>query len=195
MGLAAFLPSAATRLSFPLGYWNGLAVFVAFYAVPLLLRLAIVAQSFLVRGVAIASIPALAATIYLQASSRGGVATALTGTAVFLALTARRWAAVAALVVATVGALGAVSILLPRTQLVNGPLEGELAGEPTGVDGRGPHRPCVHRDGRRLGRHVCSPRSAQLIILGGSASLLLRPWRSLSWRDSLLPMPSNASTS
>ena len=124
-GLAAFLPSAATRLSFPLGYWNGLAVFVAF-AVPLLLRLAIVAQSLLVRGVAVASIPALAATIYLT-SSRGGVATALTGTAVFLALTARRWTAVAALVVGTVGALGAVSILLPRTQLVNGPLEGELA--------------------------------------------------------------------
>ena len=42
--LATFLPCAATRLSFPLGYWNGLAIFVGL-GIPLLLRVALVARS------------------------------------------------------------------------------------------------------------------------------------------------------
>jgi hypothetical protein len=51
--LVTFLPSAATRLSFPLGYWNGLGIFVAL-GVPLLLRLALVPRSATVRGLALA---------------------------------------------------------------------------------------------------------------------------------------------
>src|SRR5262249_13324917 len=39
-GLAALLPSARTRLSFPLDYWNGLGIFVAL-AFPLLLHRAL----------------------------------------------------------------------------------------------------------------------------------------------------------
>ena len=42
--LPTFLPGTVTRLSFPLGYWNGLAIFLAL-GVPLLLRLALVARS------------------------------------------------------------------------------------------------------------------------------------------------------
>ena len=41
--LPTFLPGTVTRLSFPLGYWNGLAIFLAL-GVPLLLRLALVAR-------------------------------------------------------------------------------------------------------------------------------------------------------
>ena len=75
--LATFLPGAATRLSFPLGYWNGLAIFLAL-GVPLLLRVAVVARTSAVRGLALAPIPMTAAGIYL-ASSRGGVVAAVVG--------------------------------------------------------------------------------------------------------------------
>ena len=118
--LATFLPSAATRLSFPLGYWNGLAIFVGL-GIPLLLRLALVARSSVARGLALAPIPALACVIYL-ASSRGGVAVALVGTVVFLALTERRWSAAGAVVASGAGVVAAVAALLERDELVNGPL-------------------------------------------------------------------------
>ena len=118
--LATFLPSAATRLSFPLGYWNGLAIFVGL-GIPLLLRLALVARSSVARGLALAPIPALASVIYL-ASSRGGVAVALVGTVVFLALTERRWSAAGAVVASGAGVAAAVAALLERDELVNGPL-------------------------------------------------------------------------
>ena len=125
--LATFLPGAATRLSFPLGYWNGLAIFVGL-GVPLLLRLALVARSPILRGVALAPIPAIAAVIYL-ASSRGGVVTAFVGTLTFLLLTEPRWNAAAAITVAGVGSVTAIAVLLDRTTLVNGPLGTDIAND------------------------------------------------------------------
>jgi len=122
--LATFLPGAATRLSFPLGYWNGLAIFVGF-GVPLLLRVALVARHPVTRGVALAPIPVMAAVIYL-ASSRGGVVTAFVGTLAFIVLTERRWSAAAAIAASGVGSLAAVAVLLERNALVNGPLGTEL---------------------------------------------------------------------
>src|SRR4029453_12484880 len=47
----AFLPAAASRLSFPLGYWNGLAIFVAL-GVPILLSVAVVLPVAAIRGFA-----------------------------------------------------------------------------------------------------------------------------------------------
>lgn len=123
-GLATFLPSAVKRLSFPLGYWNGLGIFLAL-GLSLLLRLALVARSPLARGLAITPVPALAAALYLT-SSRGGFATALVGAIAFLALTERRWSALAALVVASAGAAAAIAVLLARNELVNGPLGTEV---------------------------------------------------------------------
>jgi O-antigen ligase/polysaccharide polymerase Wzy-like membrane protein len=122
--LPTFLPGTVTRLSFPLGYWNGLAIFLAL-GVPLLLRLALVADSTLVRGLALAPMPMIAATVYLT-SSRGGVATALVGSVVFLVLTERRWAAAAAIGASLVGAAVAIGVLLARDALVNGPLGTDL---------------------------------------------------------------------
>ena len=123
-GLAAYLPSSVTRLSFPFGYWNGLAIFVAL-GIPLLLRAAVVGTDAQVRAVALAPIPVIAAVIYLT-SSRGGVATALIGAVVFLALTERRWRAAGAAVTALLGAAVAVVVLLERDELVNGPLGSAL---------------------------------------------------------------------
>ena len=123
-GLATLLPSASTRLSFPLGYWNGLAVFAGL-SVPLFLRSALVARSATGRGLALAPIPALASVIYL-ASSRGGVVTAAVGMSAFVVLTERRWDAAAAIGVSGVASAVAVAVLVDRTELVNGPLGTEL---------------------------------------------------------------------
>jgi cytochrome c-type biogenesis protein CcmH/NrfG len=124
-GLATFLPSSVTRLSFPLGYWNGLGVFVAL-GVPLLLRLALVGKDTATRSLALVPIPVLAAVIYLT-SSRGGVATALVGAVVFLALTECRWRALCALLVTVLSAASSVVVLLAQDELVNGPLGTGLA--------------------------------------------------------------------
>ena len=123
-GVAASLPSAATRLSFPLDYWNGLAVIVAL-GVPLVLRAAMTGRSAIARGLALAPLPVIASVIFLTAS-RGGIATALVGVIVFFALSERRWSAAGALVVAALGSAAAVAILAARSELLNGPLGTDL---------------------------------------------------------------------
>ena len=120
-----FLPSAYTRLSYPVGYWNALAILLAF-APPLLLRAALAAGGPIRKGLAVAPFPALAAAIYLT-SSRGGVATALFATLCFVCLTRNRWAAFAATALVFVGSLGAVLALQSRPELVNGPLDTGVA--------------------------------------------------------------------
>jgi len=122
--LPTFLPGTVTRLSFPLGYWNGLAIFLAL-GVPLLLRLALVARRTLVRGLALAPMPVIAAAVYLT-SSRGGVATVLVGSLAFLVLTERRWAVTAAIAASLAGSAMAIWVLLARDELVNGPLGTDL---------------------------------------------------------------------
>jgi Flp pilus assembly protein TadD len=122
--LEAFLPAAATRLSFPLGYWNGLAIFLAL-GVPPLLRTALVSRGTAMRALALAPVPAIAAVIYL-ASSRGGMVCALVGSSLFLVLTERRWEAAGALAVSSVGSLLAIAVLLQYDELVDGPLGTDL---------------------------------------------------------------------
>jgi hypothetical protein len=118
-GVAAFLPSALGRLSFPLGYWNGLAIFVGM-GFPLCFRAAIAGRNSLARSLALVPLPALTAVLYLT-SSRGGIAAALLGSLAFLALTNRRWAAVGALFAAGVASLLAIGVLWTRGALVDGP--------------------------------------------------------------------------
>ena len=124
-GLATFLPSSVSRLSFPLGYWNGLGTFVALGG-PLLLRVATAERSVIARSLAVAPFPLLAAVVFLT-SSRGGVITALTGAVVFVVLTERRWSAIGSLTVAAAGAAAAIAVLLDRDELVDGPLGTDLA--------------------------------------------------------------------
>lgn len=115
-----FLPGADDRLSYPVDYWNGLGIFVAL-GFPLVLRGATFARAHVARGLAVASIPAMVAVIYLT-SSRGGAAAALIGTLVFGALTGRRLAALGALGCASAGAALVIGILEARPNLVDGPL-------------------------------------------------------------------------
>ena len=116
--LADVLPNAATRLSYPLGYWNGLAIFVAL-GVPLLLRAAVSARAPLWRAAALAPVPVLAATMYLS-SSRGGVGVAVVASIAFVVLSGRV-RAVLALVVGALGSAGAIAVLAARPVLVDGP--------------------------------------------------------------------------
>jgi len=121
------LPGASTRLSYPVGYWNGLAILCGL-VVPLLLRAGLAARRAVIAGLYVAPVPALAAGIYL-ASSRGGVAVAIVGTLTIVVLTGRRVAAIAAVAVAGLGCMFAIAALLDRHELVNGPLESSVAAD------------------------------------------------------------------
>ncbi|MDQ3857835.1 MAG: O-antigen ligase family protein [Actinomycetota bacterium] len=123
--IAPFLPVEQTRLNYPLNYWNGLAFLVAL-ACPLLLRAAVASENRLGQALALTPFPALAATVYLT-SSRGGTASCALGVVAFAALTARRWAAAGAIVVAVAGSYLAVNALIARDELVNGPLDSSAA--------------------------------------------------------------------
>ena len=122
--LAQSFPTASKRLSFPVDYWNGLATLVAF-AVPCLLYFAADARA-VVRGLAVAPLPALTATLYLT-SSRGGWVAAAVAIVVLLALTSRRWATAGALLIGGGASAGAVAVLLSRDELVDSPLTSSVA--------------------------------------------------------------------
>jgi len=108
------------RPSWPIDYWNGLAVFTAL-SFPGLLRLATSGSGRLVRGLAVAPAPALAALVYLT-SSRTGVAAIAVGLICFVVLTADRNRAVAAILAGGLGSAVAVALLVHSQAIVGGPL-------------------------------------------------------------------------
>ena len=122
--LAQVFPTASKRLSFPVDYWNGLATLVAF-AIPCLLYFAAESRT-VVRGLAVAPLPALSATLYLT-SSRGGWVAAAIAIVVLMALTSRRWATAGALLIGGAASAGAVAVLLSRDELVDSPLTSSVA--------------------------------------------------------------------
>jgi hypothetical protein len=126
---ATILPPLKNRLSFPLGYWNGLGIEVAL-AYPLLLSIMASRRSRLASALAALPLPALAAVMYLT-SSRGAFGAAAVGIGAFLVLTPRRWAALAAVVVAGLAGAVAVTVLVPKTALVDGDV-GSALGEHQG---------------------------------------------------------------
>jgi hypothetical protein len=124
-GLPEFLPSTATRLSFPIGYWNGLGIVMGM-TVPLLLHTTLTGRNALWRSLGVGLIPIVACVVYFT-SSRGGVLTGIVGTIVFLAASNRRWEISGAIVAAGIGSALAVAVIGPRTELVNGPLTSDAA--------------------------------------------------------------------
>ncbi len=107
----------ASRLSFPLGYWNGLAIEVAL-AVPLLLSIMASRRARLVSALAALPLPVIAADMYL-ASSRGSFVTAAVAVVAYLALSAHRWTGLAATLVGGIAAAAAIHYLVPRKALVD----------------------------------------------------------------------------
>jgi hypothetical protein len=119
------IPLAARRLSYPVGYWNGLAVFVGL-GVPLLLAAAVSARSALGRGLALAPLPASAAVLYLT-SSRGGLLATVIGLAALFVLTPLRIATLAAGAVGGAAAAVALLVVTSSKTLTDGPFEGAVA--------------------------------------------------------------------
>lgn len=112
------LPTLKNRLSFPLGYWNGLGIEVAL-AYPLLLSVMASRRSRLASALAAFPLPILAAVMYLT-SSRGAFVAAAVGVVAFVLLSTRRWAALASVAMAGAAGAVAVAVLQPKTALVNG---------------------------------------------------------------------------
>jgi hypothetical protein len=112
------IPALAARLSFPVGYWNGLAIEVAL-AYPLLFAVMTSRRSRLLTCAAALPLPVIAADMYL-ASSRGGFVAAGVAMLLFLVLSPRRWSAVGAIVVAGFGAVAAVATIVHKRALVSG---------------------------------------------------------------------------
>jgi hypothetical protein len=114
---SGILHTLAVRLSFPVGYWNGLGIEAAL-AVPLLLAAMCSERSRLVRAAAALPFPIIAADMYL-ASSRGAFVAAGIAVVAFLLLAPHRWPALAAAVVAGGAGVVAVAALVHKTDLVS----------------------------------------------------------------------------
>lgn len=112
---SGLLHQLAVRLSFPVGYWNGLGIGVAL-AIPLLLATMSSEGPRLVRAAAALPLPIIAADMYL-ASSRGAFVAAGLGVVAFLLLAPRRWPALAAAALACVAAAAAVAELTHKKAL------------------------------------------------------------------------------
>jgi hypothetical protein len=121
---SAIIPALKNRLSFPLGYWNGLGIEVAL-AYPLLLAIMTSRRSRVASALAALPLPILAAVMYLT-SSRGAFVAAAVGVVAFLLITPKRWPALAAVVVAGAAGAVAVAVLVPKKALVNGDLDTAL---------------------------------------------------------------------
>jgi O-Antigen ligase len=121
----SILPTLNSRLSFPLGYWNGLGIQVAL-AYPLLLAAMASRRSRIGSALAALPLPVLAAVMYLT-SSRGAFVAAVVAVAVYLLLSPSRWPALAAAALAAaVGAI-VVATLVHRNELLAGDMTNPVA--------------------------------------------------------------------
>jgi hypothetical protein len=123
--ISSVLPNASARLSFPVGYWNALAVLAAL-AVPLSLAAAAASTSSARRALAVAPVPWLVSVIVF-ASSRGGVLALLIGASVLLAASSARWRTSAVGATAAAGSVVAVVVLRMHRTLLDGPLGSSVA--------------------------------------------------------------------
>jgi tetratricopeptide (TPR) repeat protein len=122
---STILPTINSRLSFPLGYWNGLGIEVAL-AYPLLLAIMASRRSRFARALAAFPLPILGAAMYLT-SSRGAFAAAAVAIFAYLLLAPNRWPALAATVLA--GGAGAVVVatLVHKKELLAGDMTNPIA--------------------------------------------------------------------
>jgi hypothetical protein len=116
--LAGLIPSARGRLSYPIGYWNGLAACMAI-GVVLLTWWGATSPRRELRAAAIALIPLCSLVVYL-ASSRGGVVAGMVGLAALLAFSPRRARILAGLLPAGIGSGVLVLIASRQHELLDG---------------------------------------------------------------------------
>jgi hypothetical protein len=109
---------ARERLSYPINYWNGLAALIAI-GLPALVQVASSARFIPARVLAAAAIPALALTSFFTLS-RGGIAAAILGVGVYLALTSDRLPKILTLIPAAAGGAILVAAAESRDALQEG---------------------------------------------------------------------------
>ncbi len=124
--LVAELPTAAGRLSFPLGYWNALGALMAL-SLPPLCWLAARARSPRLAGLALAGFPPLIAAGYLT-SSRGAVLATVIGLAVTVGCAAERRRVLAAALTGLAASAPAVVVASLATGLIDSPGDGTPGG-------------------------------------------------------------------
>ncbi len=107
---ARFLASEASRLNYPLNYWNGLAAFIAI-GLPAMLAFATRARWVALRALAAAAVPAMVLAAYYT-FSRGGAIEIAVGVVVLLALHPRRLSLLPTLLLTAAG--GAILIAAAR---------------------------------------------------------------------------------
>lgn len=113
-----FLDTGKERLSYPLGYWNGLAALIGI-GLPLVLQIAANARLVAVRVLAGAALPGMVLALFFTLS-RGGIAASLIAVAIFVAFTRERLAQLPSLVIAAVGGGTLIVLLLERDPLREG---------------------------------------------------------------------------
>jgi hypothetical protein len=125
--LAESLPAALGRLTYPIGYWNGLAA-VAASAIVLLTWLATTSESRRRRTAAVAALPPVALALWIT-DSRGGIVAAMIAMAVLLAVGPHRTRLLANLGVGALAAAVLIAIADSRTALLNDPVAPDAAGQ------------------------------------------------------------------
>ena len=120
-----FLQVGGTRLSYPVGYWNGLGALVAL-ATPLVLRVVVSDARPAARGLALAALPAFVITIYLT-SSRGAAIEFGIALFVFFVFSPRRVGTAVAIAAAAAATAPIAAYIGRASVLVNGPLDGHAA--------------------------------------------------------------------
>ena len=121
----SILQTINSRLSFPLGYWNGLGIEVAL-AYPLLLAIMSSRRSRVASALAALPLPILAAVMYLT-SSRGAFVAAVVAVVAYLVLAPNRWPALAATAVAAGAGAVAVVALVHKDELLAGAMSNPVA--------------------------------------------------------------------
>jgi O-antigen ligase len=117
--LARFIPGSEGRLSYPIGYWNGLGSCMA-VATVLLVWLGARADTRLGRALAIGALPAVLLALYLT-SSRGGAIAAAAGLALTLLLGPERVRLAGGAALGMVGGAALVGLAERRSSLIDEP--------------------------------------------------------------------------
>ena len=115
---AVAIPGVRSRLSFPLGYWNGLAALVAL-GIPLMIWAACCSRNILLRSLAGAAIPLLSLTLFLTLS-RGGAFAAIAGILVLFGLSPNRCRLLLTTLIVAFGSAVCIFAATGREDLMDG---------------------------------------------------------------------------
>jgi hypothetical protein len=122
---STILPPITSRLSFPVGYWNGLGIEMAL-AYPLLFSIMTSRRSRFASALAALPLPILGAVMYLT-SSRGAFVAAVVAVVVYLLLAPNRWTALVATTLAAGAGAVSVASLAHRNELLSGVMTDPVA--------------------------------------------------------------------